>query len=153
MDSQLAIYNVQTMDEMVSHSANQPKFNAFLLSLFAAVALLLTAIGLYGVMAYSVVQKTHELGVRMALGADPRDVLRMVLRRAVVLVGVGVAAGIVVGLGVTRLLSGMLYGVHPLDVATFAGVAVVLLAVGLLAGYVPARRASKVDPIVALRYE
>lgn len=153
MDSELAIYNAQTMDEMVSHSANQPRFNAFLLSLFAAVALLLTAIGLYGVMAYSVVQKTHEIGVRMALGADPRDLLHMVLRRAIVLVGTGLGAGIVVGLGVTRFLANMLYGVHPLDAATFAGVAVVLLAVGLLASYIPARRAAKVDPMVALRYE
>jgi putative ABC transport system permease protein len=153
MDSQLAIYNVHTVDEMMSNSANQPRFNAFLLSLFAALALLLTAVGLYGVMAYSVVQKTHEIGIRMALGANPADLVRMVLRRAVVLVGAGLGAGIVMGLIVTRFLSSMLFDVRPLDAATFAGVAVVLLGVGLLAGYVPARRASRVDPMEALRYE
>jgi len=147
------VYGVHTMDEMMSNSANQPRFDTFLLSLFAAVALLLTAIGLYGVMAYSVVQKTHEIGIRMALGADPADLLRMVLRRTIVLVVAGLGVGIVIGLGVTRLLAGMLFAVHPLDWPTYAGVAVVLLGVGLLAGYVPARRASRVDPIVALRYE
>jgi predicted permease len=153
MDKELAVYGVHTMDEMMSNSANQPRFDTFLLSLFAAVALLLTAIGLYGVMAYSVVQKTHEIGIRMALGADPADLLGMVLRRTFVLVNAGLGVGIVIGLAVTRLLAGMLFAVHPLDLPTYAGVAVVLLGVGLLAGYVPARRASKVDPMVALRYE
>ncbi|HLK35093.1 MAG TPA: ABC transporter permease, partial [Terriglobales bacterium] len=153
MDSELAIYNVHTMDEMIANSANQPRFNAFLFSLFAAVALVLTAIGLYGVMAYSVAQRTHEIGVRMALGADPADLLSMVLQRAVALVGVGLAAGIAAGLGVTRFLTGMLFAVRPLDWPTFAVVGAVLLGVGLLASYIPARRASKVDPMEALRYE
>jgi len=153
MDKELAVFNVHTMDEMMSNSANQPRFNAFLFSLFAAVALLLTAIGLYGVMAYSVVQKTHEIGIRMALGADPSDLLRMVLQRAVVLVGAGLGVGIAIGLGVTRFLASMLFAVHPLDWPTYAAVAAVLMGVGLLAGYVPARRASRVDPMVALRYE
>jgi len=153
MDKELAVFNVHTMDEMMSNSANQPRFNAFLFSLFAAVALLLTAIGLYGVMAYSVAQKTHEMGIRMALGADPSDLLRMVLQRAVVLVGAGLGVGIAIGLGVTRFLASMLFAVHPLDWPTYAAVAAVLMGVGLLAGYVPARRASRVDPMVALRYE
>jgi putative ABC transport system permease protein len=153
MDKELAVYGVHTMDEMMSTSANQPRFDTFLLSLFAAIALLLTAVGLYGVMAYSVVQKTHEIGIRMALGADPADLLRMVLRRTIVLVAAGLGLGIVIGMGVTRFLAGMLFAVHPLDWPTYAGVSVVLLGVGLLAGYVPARRASRVDPMVALRYE
>jgi len=153
MDKELAVFNVHTMDEMMSNSASQPRFNAFLLSLFAAVALLLTAIGLYGVMAYSVVQKTHEIGIRMALGADSAELLRMVLRRTVVLVVAGLAVGITIALGVTRFLASMLFTVHTLDWPTYAAVVAILLGVGLLAGYVPARRASRVDPIVALRYE
>ena len=153
MDKELAVFNVHTMDEMMANSANQPRFNAFLFSLFAAVALLLTVIGLYGVMAYSVVQKTHEIGIRMALGADPAELLRMVLRRTVVLVVAGLGAGIAIGLGVTRFLASMLFAVHPLDWPTYAAVVAILLGVGLLAGYVPARRASRVDPMVALRYE
>jgi ABC-type antimicrobial peptide transport system permease subunit len=104
-------------------------------------------------MAYSVVQKTHEIGIRMALGADSAELLRMVLRRTVVLVVAGLAVGITIALGVTRFLASMLFTVHTLDWPTYAAVVAILLGVGPLAGYVPARRASRVDPMVALRYE
>ena len=124
-----------------------------LLGIFGAVALVLAGIGIYGVISYSVAQRTREIGIRAALGASNRVLLRLVFDRAVVLTGVGVAIGIAGALGVTRLMANLLFGVGARDPLTMVGVGVVLASVAMLASYVPARRAMRVDPIVALRYE
>jgi putative ABC transport system permease protein len=121
--------------------------------LFAALALVLACVGLYGVISYSVAQRTHEIGVRMALGARPRDVLRLVLRQGMGLTIVGLVVGIAVGLLATRVLSDMLFGVTARDPLTFVGVPALLLLVAFLACYIPARRATRIDPLVALRWE
>ena len=125
----------------------------FVIAAFGAVSLLLAAIGIYGVLACSVSQRTQEIGVRMALGADPRSVVRLVVGSALGWVGAGVAAGLVAAAFVTRVLQSFLFGVEPTDPVTLAGVLAVLAAVAALAGYVPARRATRVDPIVAMRVE
>jgi putative ABC transport system permease protein len=153
IDSDLPLSNVSTMDEVVSASVAQPRLITQLVASFAVLALLLAAIGIYGVMAYSVTQRTHEVGIRLALGAQPRDVLALLMGHGMRLVFLGVALGVVVSLALTRLLATLLYGTSVRDPLTFAGVSVLLVAVALLACYVPARRAMRVDPIVALRYE
>ena len=124
-----------------------------LLSIFAAIALVLAAIGIYGLMAYSVEQQTQELGIRIALGAGKEQVLKLIIGQGMMPVGIGVAAGLAIAFGVTRLLSSLLYGVKPGDPLTFGGVDIVLTSVALFAIYIPARRAMKVDPLVALRNE
>ena len=150
-----AILNVRTVDEMISQTpaSFMRKFPALLMSIFAGVALLLASIGIYGVISYSVRQQTHYIGVRMALGASPADILKMVLKQGMVLALLGVAIGVVAAIGLMRLLRSLLFEVSTTDVATFALVTGVLFVVALLACYLPARRATKVDPLIALRYE
>ena len=144
---------VRTMDEVVAQSVAVQSFNTTLLSIFASIALLLAAVGIYGVMAYSVQQRTQEIGIRMALGASPGDVRRMVVGRGMLLAVTGVAIGVAGGLATTRIMRSLLFGVKPWDPLMFALTAVLLAAVALLACYLPARRASRVDPLDALRYE
>ena len=153
LDKNLAVANVRTMDQIVSTSLEQRRLTMELFGGFAVIAVLLAAIGVYGVVSYSVTQRTHELGIRVALGARWLDVLRLVLQQGIVLALIGVAIGVGAALALTRLLSSLLFQVGTTDVATFVSVAVGLVVVVLLACYVPARRATKVDPLVALRSE
>ncbi len=153
IDPEQPIYSVHTFDELVSFSFGQPRFRTTLLGGFGLLALLLAAVGIYGVMAYSVAQRTREIGIRMALGAARGDVLRLVLRQVFRLSALAVAAGLVGALALSRALASLLYGVRPADPATFAGVSILLLGVAALAAYVPARRAARVDPTIALRME
>jgi predicted permease len=156
MDSDLPVYDIKTMDEYLSATLATPRFNAMLLQAFAGLALLLTAIGLYGVVSYAVAQRTHEIGVRITLGATRSSVVGMVLKSGLQLTAIGVAAGVALSLAATRFvssLSSILFGVKPTDTLTFAAVIVMVAAVSLLACYIPAWRASKVDPMLALRYE
>jgi putative ABC transport system permease protein len=153
LDAELPLYEVRTLEDYVSGSVAQRRFTALLLGIFAVVAMLLAAVGLYGVISYGVAQRTHEIGVRIALGAESSDVLRLVVGQGLRLTILGVALGWLGALGISRFLSGLLYGVAGDDPATFAGVASVFVAVAMAACYVPARRAACVDPLVALRHE
>jgi ABC-type antimicrobial peptide transport system permease subunit len=153
VDQLLPITGVRSMQQVVSTSTARQNFNMLLLSVFAGIALLLAAIGIYGVMSYSVQQRTHEIGIRMALGADRGDMLRMVVGTGMRLTVLGVMAGIAGAFGLTRLLANLLFGVRATDPTTFVGIALALSLVALLACYIPARRATKIDPIIALRYE
>ena len=153
MDSNLPLMDVSTQTQFTADVLTQERAFAHLSSFFGLLALLLATIGLYGTMAYSVTRKTHEIGIRLAMGAKPRDVLRMVLGQGLQLAFVGVVIGVVAALAATRLISTMIYGVTPTDPLTFAAVAVFLVLVALLACYIPARRATRVDPLVALRHE
>ena len=152
-NKQNVISRPQTMNEVIAASLARQRFSMILLDAFAVVALLLASLGLYGVISYLVGQRTHELGIRLALGAQRADVLRLVLGHGMKMALGGVALGLVAALGLTRLLAKMLYGVSTTDPATFAVIGLLLTAVALLACFVPARRATKVDPLVALRYE
>src|SRR5262249_6851488 len=143
----------RTMDEVVAAAQSRPRFLTLLLTLFSSVALMLAAVGIYGVISYAVAQRTKEFGVRMALGAQRRDVLSLVLGRGLLLAVSGMVIGVVGALLLTRSLSTLLFGVTPTDPLTFAVVSVLLGAVALLASYFPARRATQVDPMQALRYE
>ena len=147
----LPVFNIGTMRERISRSVSTERFNMILLTIFATVALLLAAIGLYGVIAYSVSHRTRELGIRIALGAERQDIVNLVVRQGIPLLGAGVALGLIAAAGLTRFLAGLLFAVGPLDATIFVAVAALLPAVALLASYVPARRASKVDPIDSLR--
>jgi putative ABC transport system permease protein len=153
LDKDLPVYAVKTLEEYLGSSITRPRFLTLLLSLFASLALALTAVGLYGVMAYSVSQRTHEMGIRMALGAQGRDVLWLVLGKGMTLALGGVAIGLIASLALTRLMQGLLFGVSETDPLTFALIAAVLTGVTMLACYLPARRAMRVDPMIALRYE
>ncbi|HEY7545508.1 MAG TPA: FtsX-like permease family protein, partial [Blastocatellia bacterium] len=147
------ISNVTTMEQVIADEVWQPRLSMFLLGGFAIVALLLAAIGIYGVMAYSVSRRTQEIGVRMALGANSNEVLRMIAAQGLKLSLTGAALGLAGAMALTRAMSGLLYGVEATDPVTYAAIAPVLIAVTLLACYLPARRAAKVDPMIALRYE
>jgi putative ABC transport system permease protein len=151
LDPDLPIFNARTMEQVVGESVSQPRFYMLLLSIFAATALALAAIGIFGVMSYTVAQRTREIGIRMALGAAPRNVLGMMVGGAVVLALGGVLMGLLGAMAGTRLLAALLFGVGPTDPATLVSVAATLTVVALAASYLPARRAVRVDPIVALR--
>jgi predicted permease len=153
IDRNQPVANIKTMNEVVAATLAPRKFNMLLLALFAVLALLLATLGIYGVMAYSVAQRTHEVGIRMALGAQKNDVLALVIRNGMTLTLIGVGIGLAIALALTRLMTTLLFGVTPTDSITFAAVSTFLILVALLACYIPARRATKVDPLVALRYE
>ncbi|MGH9683808.1 MAG: ABC transporter permease [Candidatus Acidiferrales bacterium] len=153
MNSQQVVYDVQTMDSIIADSIAARKFSMILLAVFAALALVLASIGIYGVISYLVGQRVHEIGLRMALGAQPGDVLRLIVGEGAKLALIGVGIGLATALALTRLMTKMLFGVSAYDPLTFAGVAILLVLVALVACYIPARRAMRVDPMVALRYE
>jgi putative ABC transport system permease protein len=153
IDSTIPVANIRTMEDVVGESIREPRFTTTLLGIFAALALVLAGIGLYGVISYSVTQRQHELGIRMALGARPADVWFMVIREGMMLTLTGTAVGLVVALSLAQYLSTLVYGVSTHDAMTFGLVPIVVCAVAALACYIPARRATKVDPMVALRYE
>jgi putative ABC transport system permease protein len=153
VDKDLPIASVSSMEEIRSGSIAQPRMTALLLAIFASLALVLATVGIYGVMAYSVTQRTHEMGLRMALGARITDVLKLVVGHGMILTGCGVVLGLIGAFALTRVLTKFLWGVRPTDPATFIAVSLLLAGVAVLASYLPAQRASKVDPMVALRYE
>jgi putative ABC transport system permease protein len=152
-DSNVGIDAMLPMQQLAASSLTRQRFYAAVMGAFAAIAVLLSMVGIYGVLAYAVAQRTREFGVRTALGASSGDVLAMVMRQGLMLTGIGIGIGVLVAIGVTRFIEGMLYGVTPLDPATYAAVAALFVAVTLLAAYLPARRATRIDPMMALRYE
>jgi putative ABC transport system permease protein len=153
VDSQLAASKIRTMDQVISESTARQNFNMLLLTIFAGLALLLAAIGIYGLMSYTVEQRTQELGIRMALGASRGDMLKLVVRQGMLLTGIGVVIGLAASFGLNRLLADLLFGVKATDPVTYAAVTVILISVALLATYIPARKATQIDPMIALRYE
>jgi putative ABC transport system permease protein len=153
VDRNQPIFDIKPLRQIVADSIALRRLALLLLNAFAIVALLLAAAGIYGVIAYAVTQRTHEIGIRMALGAQVGDVLRLVIGQGVKLALCGVTLGIVAALALTRLIKTLLFGISPNDPLTFAGVVLLLMIVALLACYIPAQRATKVDPLVALRYE
>jgi putative ABC transport system permease protein len=153
VDKDQTITAVQTMDEIVARSLGPRRFNLWLLGVFATLALVLASVGIYGVISYAVSQRTREIGIRLALGAAPRDVLRLVVRQGMSLALIGVALGLVAALTLTRVMKELLFNVSTTDPATFALITLLLVVVALIASYIPARRATKVDPLVALRRE
>ena len=152
IDPELPLSAVRTMDQWLSSNAAQPRLNAVLLAIFAAVALLIAAIGIYGVLAYSVTQRTREIGVRMALGAQRGNVVSLVVREGMLVAIAGIGAGLAASAALSRILATLLFGVRPRDPGTFALVAALLAVIALAACLLPARRAARVDPMVALRY-
>ena len=152
-DSDVPLDGMRTMNEMVAASAGQPRFHAVLLAALSGLALVIAVVGVYGVTSYAVVQRTRELGICLAVGAASRDVLRLVLGRSLLLIGAGIASGLLAAAALTRLMSDLLYGITPLDVTTFAWVTLLLFVVAFVASYLPARRATRIDPVTALRCE
>ncbi|HLJ40190.1 MAG TPA: FtsX-like permease family protein, partial [Candidatus Acidoferrales bacterium] len=145
--------HVESMEQVVSGSLNDWRFHAILLGIFGTLAVLIAAVGVYGVISYSVAQRTHEIGIRLALGAQRRSVLRLVVGQGLKLACIGIVIGIAAAFALTRLMSSLLFGVSATDPLTFACVAILLVLVAMLACYIPARRAMRVDPMIALRYE
>jgi predicted permease len=153
IDSGVPIYEMSTMENQLDNSLATERLVGFLSSLFGVLATVLAMIGLYGVTAYSVARRIQEIGIRMALGAQSRDVLGLILREGMILAGVGIGIGLAIAWGLTRVLRSLLFGITPTDPATFVCAAILLTMVALLASYFPARRAAKIDPMEALRYE
>jgi predicted permease len=153
LDPAIPVAKVRSMDDVVAAAQSQPRFLTLLLALFSGVALVIATVGIYGVIAYSVERRSKEFGLRMALGAQTGDVLGLVMKQGALLTGIGVAVGLIAALGLTRLMASLLFGVQPTDVATFISVSGILIAVALCASYIPARRATQVDPMHALRHE
>ena len=153
MDRDVFVPELVPLKQMIGGTLAQPRFNMMLLGSFAALAMLLAAIGIYGVIAYSVAQRTREIGIRMALGAQRADVLKMILRQSMIIVGIGLAIGLFGAFALTRWMGSLLYGVSAHDLSIHGLVLILLGGAGLIASYIPARRAMAVDPMVALRYE
>jgi putative ABC transport system permease protein len=153
VDKTVPIADFETMERLVTESVMQPRFNMVLLGLFSGIALLLSAAGIYGVTSYTVTQRTHELGIRLALGAQLGDVLKLILQQGLIVIFIGVAIGLGAAFVLTRLLKTLVFGVSTTDPLTFLGITLLLSLIALIACYIPARRATKVDPLVALRYE
>jgi putative ABC transport system permease protein len=153
IDSDLPISNLKAMEQILGDSIAQPRFSTLLLGIFAALALVLAAVGIYGVMSYSIALRTREIGIRMALGAKENDVLSMVLRQGLKLASLGIAFGLIGAFAISRVMTSLLYGVSATDPITYITVSLILAGVALVACFVPARRATRVDPMVALRYE
>jgi putative ABC transport system permease protein len=153
LDKAIPLTRLRTMSEVIAASLSAQRFNMTLMGIFAGVALVLAAVGIYGVISYSVTQRTHEIGIRMALGAETGDVLRIVLKQGLSLAGLGVGIGLVAAFAVSRVMSTLLFGVSTTDPIIFGTISVVLTGVALGATLIPARRATKVDPMIALRYE
>jgi len=153
IDRDIYVPHLEPLEKLIGITLAQPRFNMMLLAAFAAVAMTLAAIGIYGVIAYTVTQRTKEFGIRMALGAQRRDMLQMILRQSLSVVAIGLAVGLLAALALTRLMASLLYGVSAHDFSIYALVLFVLSVAALIASYLPARRAMNVDPMVALRYE
>jgi putative ABC transport system permease protein len=153
IDRDLPVYNIKTVDAVISESVAPRRLNMLLLGIFAGLALVLAAVGIYGVISYSVSQRTREIGIRMALGASHSSVVRLVVGEGMILASIGVVIGVVASFFLTRLMSTLLFGVSTTDPITFVAIALLLTGVSTVASLVPARRATRVDPMVALRYE
>jgi putative ABC transport system permease protein len=157
VDSSQAVYDVKTMQQMVGESVSQPRLNMLMLTIFAGIALMLAAVGIYGVMSTAVSQRKHEIGIRMALGAQASDILRMIVGQGMAMALVGMVIGVVVAFllafFLTRVIEGFLFGVSATDLTIFIGIPLLLIFVAFLSCYIPARRATRVDPMIALRAE